>query len=135
MKNASMICAALLLAACEPETVPTRSAEPYPFLTPDRRIVVRGMVVNEAGECIRGALVMIGGAYADESIEQKVPCTKGDFSNGSGFTLDTVRLEKELIIYAWAPGYAPLQRSIIPRATPVSEVFLTLSRSPELRSR
>ena len=134
MKRALTILAALILVGCGKDDL-TGAIYPTSLPTPAQHTVLRGMVVNEEGECVRGATVQIEGQWGSDAIEQRVPCGLGNLGEEVGFTVEDVLIGVGLVIRTSAPGYAPQELVITPMQSPVSEVLVTLSRMPELRSR
>ena len=132
MKRALTILAALMLAGCGQDEL-TGAIYPTGTLpTPEQRTILHGMVVNEDGECIRGATVQIEGQWGGEALEQRTPCAIGIFGEDVGFTVEDVIVGVGLTVRSSAPGYETAEQMIFPLQSPLNVVFLTLRRSVEL---
>lgn len=135
MKNALALIAVLLLAGCSDDTQSGGGAG-YPTgpLGPtEQHTILRGLVVDEDGNCIPRASVLITGQWGADSIEQKVPCALGNHGEDLGFTVEDVRIGDVLNIRTSAPGYVTQDQTVVPSLMPVEEVTLRLTRTLELR--
>ena len=134
MKGALTILASLVLVACGKDEL-TGAIYPEPPTASETRTVLRGMVVDEAGQCIQGATVQITGQWGEDAIKQEAPCGLGSLGEDLGFTVEDVLLGVGLTILSSAPGYETQETSIVPTQSPYEVVVLTLIRAPELRKR
>ena len=133
MKRALTILAALMLVGCGEDDL-TGAIYPSSLPTPEQRTILRGMVVNQDGECIPGATVQIEGQWGGDAIEQRTPCALGNLGEDVGFTVEDVIVGVGLMVRTSAPGYETLEQMVVPDQSPLNVVFLTLTRAAELRS-
>ena len=101
----------------------------------DRQEIARGPQSLLYGIAALGGSLEILLEAEPDAIEQRVPCGLGNLGEEVGFTVEDVLIGVGLVIRTSAPGYAPQELVITPMQSPVSEVLVTLSRMPELRSR
>ena len=135
MKRALTFLAALMLVGCGEDKLTGAIYPQESFPAPETRTVLRGMVVDEEGQCVDGATVQITGQWGADAIEQAAPCGLGNLGEDLGFTVEDVLLGVGLTIRSSAPGYETQETSLVPSASPFEVVFLTLTRTPELRRR
>ena len=92
---------------------------------------LQAKVVDESGVCIVDATVqVVRGQGVGPSITQKTPCNAwGDeFPSLGGVFFNDLTPGVEMTLGASAPGYAALERTVIPLLGPMRTVLLVPSR-------
>jgi hypothetical protein len=111
MRYLRAVLAGLALSGCA-DAGDSLSSAPYVL----RSAVVWGMVNDASGTCIPGAVALVvRGQAAGQSVAQDTPCAAWDQEGGFVFT--TLAPDVEMTIRVSAPGYVPLEKTVVPSGT------------------
>jgi hypothetical protein len=100
---------ALTLCGCAESKVDSTAPAP----SASKNAIVWGMVLDASGACIPGAVALVvAGQGAGQSRTQVTPCAAWDLEGG--FVLKDLTAGVELTVQASAPGYATLQKTVVP---------------------
>jgi hypothetical protein len=131
MRYAAALLAASILSGCatdhagESPLAPSDLAPPPPVSSASA--FLWGMVVADSGVCIDGVTVrVVRGQRAGESLTHETPCTVWEYAGG--FFLENLTPGVPMTLQASAPGYAVLEKTVIPSAGPQTAVLLTPSK-------
>ena len=113
--------AVLALTACTSESSPPAPSTPTEPRTPVKASF-SGLIVAEGGLCIPGASVLVvNGQRAGERLQQEPWC---DAWSLGGFTFTDLTPDVEMTLRASAPGYADLEKRIVPSSYSVGSATL-----------
>ena len=139
MRFALLVLATLTLVGCSQDS-PQRSpvapgpsrVPPFPTcLTCNNELAsLFALVVDEgSGVCIEGATIqVVGGQSAGVSVPQTTPCDVWDADGGVWFK--NLAPSDAMTLRATAPGWAPLEKIVVPSPGAQVAVVFELSRTP-----
>lgn len=135
MKFALLLVATLTLVGCShdsPQPSPVAPSPPAapspPPAAPAGSAVVWAMVVNEGGACIDSATIqVVRGQSAGVNVPQTTPCDAWGYDGGVVFKDLTPGVA--MTLRATAPGWAPVEKTVVPSPGPYAAVFLEPSRA------
>ena len=130
MRFALLGLATLTLVGCSQNSPQRSPVAPSPSPAPTCLTCTNGvlfaMVVDEAGVCIDGATIqVVGGQSAGVSVPQTTPCDVWDADGG--VWLKDLTPGVAMTLRATAPGWAPLEKTVVPSSGPQQAVLFTLS--------
>jgi hypothetical protein len=132
MKFALLFVATLILVGCShdsPQRSPAAlSPSPVPTASPATSAVLWAMVVDEGGTCIDGATIqVVRGQRAGVSVPQTTPCDAWAYDGGVFFK--DLTPGEAMTLRATAPGWAPLEMTVVPSSGPYGAFLFTPSRT------
>jgi hypothetical protein len=132
MKFALLLVATLTLVGCShdsPQRSPAApSPTPVPTAEPASSAFLWAMVVDESGACIGGATIqVVGGQSAGVSVPQTTPCDAWAYDGGVVFKDLTPGVA--MTLRATAPGWAPLEKTVVPSSGATGAILFTPSRT------
>jgi hypothetical protein len=105
------------------QPLPLPQRVPSPTAPPLASAALYGIVLDEGGACIEGAVVhVVGGQRAGESVEHEWRCNYWDFG---GFRIRDLIPGVEMTLRATAPGHAAKEETVVPW-TPNHEIYFVL---------
>ena len=130
MRFALLFVGTLTLVGCShdsPQRSPVAPSPPLvPTASPASSAVLWTMVVSESGACIDGATIqVVSGQSAGVTVPQTTPCDAWAYDGGVLFKDLTPGVA--MTLRATAPGWAPLEKTVVPSAGPYSALLFTLS--------
>ena len=138
MKFALLLVATLTLVGCShdyPQPSPVApsppaapSPTPVPPASPAGSAVIWAMVLDEGGACIDSATIqVVRGQHAGVTVPQTTPCDAWAYDGGVLFKDLTPGVA--MTLRATAPGWAPVEKTVVPSTGPYAAVFLEPSRT------